>query len=200
MKQTTSQKRTGGRSARVREAVIQAALEELTTKGYEQFSINNVARCADVHETSIYRRWGTRDGLILDTLHAAHAHHPAPDSGSLYGDLCQLLMNSCNWLKSPLGRSLMQFAASVHPAHPSYAVMKELWRHRTPALEAIFTRAVERGEWQAGVPFRLRLDAMLGAVVWRVSVTQDEITESQIQELVSILCRDGLVDRRSEAG
>lgn len=196
LKQITTQKRLGGRSARVREAVIEAALEELASKGYEQFSISHVARSAGVHETSIYRRWGTRDGLILDTLHAAHMA-PIPDLGSLYADVCQLLNNTCELMGSPLGRSLLQLAASVHSANAFHPLFREFWKARIPALEAIFLRAIERNEWDASVPFRLRLDALLGAIIWRVNVTQDGVTASDIEELARLHCRDGLRKRES---
>jgi AcrR family transcriptional regulator len=188
LKQTSVQKRVGGRSARVREAVIAAALEELASRGYEQFSISLVARSAGVHETSIYRRWGTRDALILDTLHAAHMA-PIPDTGNLYADLCQLLRNTCELMNSALGRSLLQLAASVQPASTFHPVMKEFWQARIPALEAVFVRAIERGEWDPAVTYRLHLDALLGAVIWRVNVTQDGVTGSDIEALVGMHCR-----------
>ena len=48
--------RLGGRSARVREAVLGAAFAELDERGYEGFSIDAVARRSGVHKTTIYRR------------------------------------------------------------------------------------------------------------------------------------------------
>lgn len=183
----------------MRETVIAAALEELANKGYDGFSIANVAKAAAVHETSIYRRWGTRDALIIDVLDAAHMA-PIPDLGSLHADLCQLMINSRDLMCSPLGRSLLQLAASVQPEGAFYPVMKQFWQRRIPALEGIFARAVARGEWNAQVPFRMRLDSLLGAVTWRVSVTHDGVTDDYIEELVSFHCIGALAGASKENG
>ncbi|GAB3406961.1 TetR/AcrR family transcriptional regulator [Massilia agilis] len=199
MEPSTKQKRTGGRSARVRETVIAAALEELANKGYDGFSIANVAKAAAVHETSIYRRWGTRDALIIDVLDAAHMA-PIPDLGSLHADLCKLMTNSRDLMNSPIGRSLLQLAASVQPEGAFYPVMKEFWQRRIPALEAVFVRAIARGEWNPQVSFRMRLDSLLGAVTWRVSVTHDGVTDDYIEDLVSFHCIGGIVGANKQNG
>ena len=60
--------RLGGRSARVREAVLNAAFAELGEKGYDNFSMEAVARRSGVHKTTVYRRWPTRDALVVDAL------------------------------------------------------------------------------------------------------------------------------------
>lgn len=181
-------KRTGGRSARVRQAVLEAALQELTEKGYEHFNIPSVARRAGVHETSIYRRWGTRNALLIDAVSEV-GHAPVPDTGSLRTDLCQLLSDSRTLMETPVGRTLAVLAIGAEPGEGGfYEPLKEFWQHRIAELEAIFARAAERGEWDAAVPARLRIDALLGAVVWRISITKDKVSDAQIAELVDLHC------------
>src|SRR5262245_19167911 len=60
--------RLGGRSARVREAVLAAAFAELDEHGYRGFNIESVARRSGVHKTTIYRRWPTREALLVYAL------------------------------------------------------------------------------------------------------------------------------------
>ena len=60
--------RLGGRSARVREAVLNATFDELGEKGYAGLSMESVARRSGVHKTTIYRRWPNRDALVMDAL------------------------------------------------------------------------------------------------------------------------------------
>jgi AcrR family transcriptional regulator len=55
-------RRPGGRSARVRAAAIAATLAELAETGYSALSLENVARRAGVHKTTLYRRWGLGGG------------------------------------------------------------------------------------------------------------------------------------------
>src|SRR6476646_9810011 len=61
--------RPGGRSARVRAAVLDATIALLREEG-DAFGIPQVAARAGVHETSIYRRWGSREALIVEAVRA----------------------------------------------------------------------------------------------------------------------------------
>lgn len=80
--------RPGGRSARVRAAVIDAVLAELRGSGYDGLTVETVATRSGVHKTTIYRRWGGVDGLIADALaRSAEAPWPIPDTATLTDDL-----------------------------------------------------------------------------------------------------------------
>ena len=46
--------------------VLDAALTELSTKGYSAFSIAAVAEAAGTTRPAIYRRWSGRDALVVD--------------------------------------------------------------------------------------------------------------------------------------
>ena len=79
----TRARRPGGRSARVRADVIAATLAELGERGYAALSLDSVARRAGVHKTTLYRRWGTREELVLEAmLERAGEHISVPDTGS----------------------------------------------------------------------------------------------------------------------
>src|SRR6266511_5046821 len=84
----TPARRPGGRSARVRSDAIAATLAELAERGYAALSLESIARRAGVHKTTLYRRWGTREELVLEAMLArAGEHISVPDTGSLRGDL-----------------------------------------------------------------------------------------------------------------
>ncbi|MDA0647608.1 TetR/AcrR family transcriptional regulator, partial [Nonomuraea ferruginea] len=81
-------KRPGGRSARVRDAVRQATLAELAGKGFRGLTVDNVAERSGVHKTTVYRRWGSVEGLISDALELARDEPwPVPDTGAVESDL-----------------------------------------------------------------------------------------------------------------
>jgi AcrR family transcriptional regulator len=81
-------RRPGGRSARVAAAVHEAVDALLTEAGPGGFTVADVARRADVNPTSIYRRWGSLEAVILDVEAARLSDiSPLPDTGTLRGDL-----------------------------------------------------------------------------------------------------------------
>ena len=85
---TEVRRRTGGRSARV-VAAVHDALNELVAQGNPRpVTVAEIAERAGVNPTSIYRRWGTLEALVLDVEAARlQVNSPIPDTGTLRGDL-----------------------------------------------------------------------------------------------------------------
>ena len=102
MSEPAVRRRTGGRSARVREAVLKATLHAVAEHGADAVSISEIARQAEVHETSIYRRWPTKEHLVLDALlDYSEAKLPIPDTGTLRDDLVAFATEVTAYLDSP---------------------------------------------------------------------------------------------------
>lgn len=80
--------RPGGRTARVRAAVLRAAGDVLAEEGFAHLDLADVARRAEVGKTTVYRRWGTVTALVADLLgDMAEQSLPRADTGSVLGDL-----------------------------------------------------------------------------------------------------------------
>src|SRR5579863_7338677 len=89
-------RRPGGRSARVRARVLEATLDELVESGYAGMTVQGVAARAGVNKTSLYRRWGSKGGLLADALLSSSSDLTDPaDTGNLRQDLLVL------WATSP---------------------------------------------------------------------------------------------------
>lgn len=85
----TVKRRTGGRSARVQNAVYAAVGKLMANQRPDDITIPMVAELAEVNPTSIYRRWGDIDALLEEVAVAAFTRkeEELPDTGSLEGDL-----------------------------------------------------------------------------------------------------------------
>ncbi|MFJ7301965.1 TetR/AcrR family transcriptional regulator [Streptomyces sp. NPDC099088] len=80
--------RPGGRTARVRAAVLRAAGDVLAEEGFAHLDLADVARRAEVGKTTVYRRWGSVTALVADLLgDMAEQSLPRADTGSVLGDL-----------------------------------------------------------------------------------------------------------------
>src|SRR5471032_1151681 len=155
--------RTGGRSARVRQAVLDAAYKALLDDGYGKLSIGAVAAAAGVHETSIYRRWGTKGALVMDACLAKAADAiPTPDTGSVRSDLRKLVGQVVRLLQSPDGRALGSaiLAARDHSDFRSFS--HQFWSRRFALAQAIFERAAQRGEIRSGLDVNVLLEMLIG--------------------------------------
>src|SRR3954447_4114249 len=56
------------RGAALQDAILQAAFDELSEVGYTAFAVEAVAARARTGKASIYRRWPTKQELVMDAL------------------------------------------------------------------------------------------------------------------------------------
>lgn len=168
-------RRPGGRSARVRAAVLDATLELLLARGVGGLKVSAVAERAGVHETSIYRRWGTRENLLIDALLSATEQLQVPDTGSLRNDLIAYATDLARFLATPVGRALEQTLAVAGDDPGTRRARDHYWASRYERSQQMITRAVDRGELPDTVDPRLVLEMLVSPVHFRTVLTREPI-------------------------
>ena len=189
MTSSAPRRRTGGRSARVREAVLGAAFDELRVVGFESLSIDEVARRAGVHKTTVYRRWPTKADLVADVA-LAHAddHVPLPDTGDLVTDLRSLARAVAANLEGTAATTRALVAASLTTDEGS-AGMHEFWTNRLAASTAIIERAVARGDVPDDTDAVLAIEMLVGPLWLRFLLTGEPIGHEVADRLASQVAR-----------
>ncbi|MGD1053133.1 MAG: TetR/AcrR family transcriptional regulator, partial [Candidatus Dormibacteria bacterium] len=187
-------RRTGGRSARVRAAVIDATLTALLTRGLDDLSITEIAQQAGVHPTTIYRRWGSRSNLALDAvLSGTEAEILPPDTGSLRGDLLAVIRGIFPFLRTPLGELLVRLA--LRRDLPEYeAARAGYWAQRFRTGADLFERARARGELRADVDPVLALETLVGPMYVRMLMTGEPLDDALLVRCVDLVL-DGIAAR-----
>ncbi|WP_433263948.1 TetR/AcrR family transcriptional regulator [Actinosynnema sp. CS-041913] len=140
--------RPGGRSARVRAAVLAATYAELAERGYLGMTVENVADRAGVHKTTVYRRWATIDILIADALDSSRdTEWPAPDTGSIEGDLIAVADEIVTVFADPARRAVPEavVTAALHSSRARQS-KKDFYAARHAQAAVVVARAVQRGE------------------------------------------------------
>ena len=140
--------RPGGRSRRVRRAVLDAVVELLEEGGARAVTIAEVAKRSGVNASSIYRRWRSIDALILDAAQdLSLGAIEVADTGSLEGDLCATVKSVAAFLRTDLG-SAMARALIDAPVEVLERIgdWPQFWASRLLRFEPVFARAAARGE------------------------------------------------------
>jgi len=137
--------RAGGRSAIVRAKVLAAASELVATQGLRNVTLPEIAQRAGVAGTSVYRRWGDINSLLLDmSVERLAQKFPVPDEGSikkdleLWGERIALGLNSTEEAK------FFRILLATSELEPEQR-MKAL-APRLEQLEAMVQRSRSRGE------------------------------------------------------
>jgi AcrR family transcriptional regulator len=191
-------RRPGGRSARVRAAVLAAAVEELAADGLAGLSMEGVARRARVHKTTVYRRWGSREALILEALREqARESVPVPDTGDLREDLVHLAKDAVHnaVANEPILRaSISELAHSGAVAE----VTRQFWRERLALDGQIVQRAIKRGDIPTDTNARSVIEAVLGPLHLRFLITGRPASGTAIARTVELVVA-GLEARNPKA-
>jgi AcrR family transcriptional regulator len=189
-------RRTGGRSARVREAVLHATLDALSEHEPGTLTISEIARRAGVHATSIQRRWGSKDNVVLDALLTLSQEKlPIPDSGSLRGDLIAFTHLMADYLASAAGGTVVRTLASGEDDSAMARNREQLVRARYEAARVMIDRAAERGELRSGTNPQIALELLVGSLHYRALITRHTIDGGYVEDMVDTLLR-GLVSQR----
>jgi AcrR family transcriptional regulator len=179
--------RPGGRSARVRTAVLAATLELLEERGFEGTELPEVARRAGVHPSTVYRRWTTKGRLVGEALlDRARPLRPTPDTGALESDLVQLLSEGRALIRTAPVRAL--FAVLIdESADPSAEVAQardRFWAAHMEEARRIVERAVARSELPASADPEALIELVIGPALLRALLMGRDLAPKDARMIV----------------
>ncbi|BBY77588.1 putative HTH-type transcriptional regulator YdeS [Mycolicibacterium parafortuitum] len=174
------------RGAELDSAIQAAVLELLAEHGPEAVTMDAVAAAARTSKPVLYRRWPDRRALLRDTLlTVASTSFPQPDTGSLRGDLLEVLRAWAQLFtggSGPLMRSVITAVMTDPELEATFRA--DVLGMRKDEMSALIRRGIERGEVRADAPVELVRE--LGqSVLWhRLLITGDPIDDELVTQLV----------------
>jgi AcrR family transcriptional regulator len=130
-------------------AILEAAWDELSERGYANLTVDSVAQRAGTSKPVLYRRWADKQKLVEAAVVHRNAIQPITlfDTGSLRGDLIATLTE----LDEKRGRFLAQLslllAGYFAETETSLAELREMFLvARRSGRDEMMERAIERGE------------------------------------------------------
>ncbi|MCC5578859.1 TetR/AcrR family transcriptional regulator [Microtetraspora sp. AC03309] len=188
-------RRPGGRSARVRAAVHKAVTALIAERGYGNFTVGDVADRAGVADSSVYRRWGTLESLLMDVaITWLTTTSPIPDTGGLEQDLRAYAAGVARDVTGPDGLAVLRLVLALSTAGEAGARARDdFLAERSRQIQGMLDRARDRGEQP---PEALDiLDHLLAPMYIRVlfglgSLTPDYV-DTLIDRLLALRDRNG---------
>ncbi|MEU8382546.1 TetR/AcrR family transcriptional regulator [Streptosporangium sp. NPDC048865] len=176
--------RTGGRSARVQQAVHEAVRDLLAERDRADLTVPLVAARAGVTPSTVYRRWGDLQELLADVaLEHMRPDGPPADLGNLRDDLATWAEEWLEEMSSPTGRA---FARDVVAGDDGDGRSTgQCCAYASGRIQIILTRAAGRGE---DVPaLDAVLDHVLAPMMYRVLFMSDTLAPGYGRALVDTL-------------
>lgn len=107
------------RNAGIDERVLDATRHLLTTEGFEQTTMQSVARLAGVGPSSVYRRWPSRVELIHEALFSGFEEVDVAPSGNLREDLERFVTAYKSVFAHPAARAGLPGLLAIYHARGS---------------------------------------------------------------------------------
>ncbi|WP_022902033.1 TetR/AcrR family transcriptional regulator [Humibacter albus] len=181
---------TRRRGPELEAALLDAAWDELTEKGYSGLTFDAVAERAHTSRPVIYRRWSERESLVLAAIRHHYDAEPIdiPDTGSLRGDLYALLRLASDRRADMAVMISAQLAGLFSETGMSLGTARErLLGQGTIWDTVILTRAQERGEIDLdAVPARVQslpFDLMRHELLMTHEPVSDEFIATVVDEM-----------------
>lgn len=146
--------------------VYDAVLEVYWETSWSGFTFDAVARRAKVGRAALYRRWDTKEDLLVQALEERSPLSTPIDTGSVRGDLVELSAQLARGYTELAGLVSLRVTldAMVHPDLLSH-LTDTLNQSRLVTTRQIVRRAVEREELPEGTSTTLLLELVTGAVL-----------------------------------
>ena len=169
-------------------ALKKALFEELAEVGYGRLSIEAVARRAGVGKTAVYRRWPSKEDMVVAAVsEIAWQQVDMPDTGSLRSYILAFLSELRQALTHPLVSSIiLDLFAEVH-RNPSLAkrLISSVRDPRRQRAAKLVEHGIARGDLPADIDASLALDLVAGPLYWRLTAVYEPVTDAQLDILAT---------------
>ncbi|MDQ1035752.1 AcrR family transcriptional regulator [Streptomyces sp. V3I8] len=176
------------RGAVLERAILDAALEQLSTVGWNGLTMEGVAAGAQTGKAAVYRRWPSKEDLVADALQAGLPPlQNVPDLGSARDDLLELCRRA---RKAMFSRPGFALRSVIHECDASQAgrfqevILKGVIEPTVRLLGEIVERGIRRGEVRSDAANSYVFDAIPAMMMYRSKVCASEWSERDIEEMI----------------
>ncbi len=185
---TTRQRRRG---VALEDAIHDAVFAELTEVGYAAFTIEAVAVRAKTGKASIYRRWETKQDLVLDAFMARFGGPDdivddlVADTAATTRDLLVRLATRICQVSDEAGEVIRAVACeATRDPDLAAAVEQKVHRPKHAAFVELLRRGVDRGEVRPDAACGLYAEILPAMLTYRMILNNQRVTEKDAAEIV----------------
>ncbi len=180
------------RGAELEQAIRDATIAELASGGYGSITIESVAARAQTGKASIYRRWPTKQELVVDSVGCllsgplmtvvALQLDDTTTTRDAFLDLIKQASGAMTGAHGDAMRSIM--GESLRDQEFSATFECDFYHPRKQALIALLERGVERGEVRPDAVSTLVPDILAGTLIHRLLVRRQPMDDAELEAFV----------------
>lgn len=179
------------RGAVLERAILDAALEQLSTVGWNGLTMEGVAAGAQTGKAAVYRRWPSKEDLVADALRSGLPRFDeAPDRGTVREDLLALCRRAREAMFSRPGfalRSVIHECDTLQAERFHAVIFEGVVEPTIKLLRDVIARGIERGEVRPDAANGYVFDAIPAMMMYRSKMCGSEWTDPEMEEMIDLL-------------
>lgn len=175
----------------VTDAIADAVLDELSESGYTKLSMDAVAKRAGCSKPTLYRRWPSKQEMVIGVLHTIVVPPlpAAPPSGDLHTDVREIVLATFAWMNHDVVRRVLPDLIAESVRNPSFAQLLD-------ARVSAPRRAVARAALLASIgeatvaerDLEFVLDIIAAPFFWRMFARRHDVDDDFINAVAHLVC------------
>ncbi|WP_034263342.1 TetR/AcrR family transcriptional regulator [Actinospica robiniae] len=178
------------RDERVTAAVLNAVIELVAEEGLQALTMDAVAARAEVSKPAIYRRWPTKQDLVIAAADSRIGVLSVPDLGGFRAELHAILTARLAAYRTPgtdrLVAGMIAAAAEGGPVRAAYGAYTERIMSET---RAVLERGIARGDVRPDVEIRSAATLVAAPLIFRMIGELAQPDEKLVEDLVELVAR-----------
>jgi AcrR family transcriptional regulator len=179
------------RDKRIDAAVLTATVELLGESGYAELTVDAIARRAGTSKPAIYRRWPGKAHVVHEAVFPVSAATELPDTGSLRGDVREMVRRTADVLTTPAARAALPGLVGEMAADPVLhtALLDRFGHVLSRGLTERLDAAVARGEVRPDVFAADLVEAVAGMTFLALITRGDGLDDAWIDRTAEFITK-----------
>ncbi|MFD9099150.1 TetR/AcrR family transcriptional regulator [Streptomyces collinus] len=178
------------RQERVTDDTLEAVIELVTEQGVRAVTMDAVAARAGVSKPAIYRRWPSKQALIIAAAESRIGPLSVPDLGDIRAELREVLTARLAAYRMPgtarLLAELMASAAEADAARGDYVDYTDRLMAET---RRILQRGIARGEVRPDIDIRTAATLVAAPPLYRLLAERELPSDRFVEDMVDMVVR-----------
>ncbi len=186
------------RSNEAQQAILQAALDLVSSKGFRAITVDQIAAEAGVGKTTLYRRWPNKAALVMDALlQLIGPQTDFPPSTRALNSLRKQLDLQAKFFRSKYGLLIRSLLAEAQSDEELARAFRERWiEPRRQGVIRTLKAAIKEGALRKNIDLETTTDMLYGPIYYRLLLGTGAIDAA----FIDLLYMQFLAGHRASAG
>ena len=174
--------------------ILAATYDALSEIGYVNLTVDEIVSRAGVSKATLYRRWSTKEELIVRCLQDRAIQDNPPSTGDWRRDIEQAVETMIALTNSDEGRAMVAAMIATYISSADHVVFSRQDAGPPASIRAALCEGLDRGELRADLDIDLTMDLLVAPLTFRMIGLGEAIPPGLAKSIVSTVL-DGAVVR-----